>query len=61
MLQLSLEQSKVDQNSNQDKLNTYSEHVRKVRDSRSYDQPECSINLSDDNDLLDAVRNVVKE
>ena len=61
MLQLSLEHSNVDQSTNQDKLQPYSEHIRQVRASGSYDQPECSINLPNDQALFDSVDRVVKE
>lgn len=61
MLRLSLDHSNVDQNSNQDKLQAYSEHIKQVRGSGTYDQPECSINLPDDQQLLNGVNDLVKQ
>lgn len=61
MLQLSLEHSDVDQNNNQDKISSYSERIKQVRGTGTYDQPECSLKLPDDQTLLSNVNDLVKQ
>jgi glucose-6-phosphate isomerase len=58
-LQLKIEHADVDVQNATERLNSYTDRVREVRQSGSYEAAESSINLSSDEELLSKVKEVV--